>query len=146
MEHIHRPKLATHHHGAEKAHSHTIGHKASDRNKLLLTIIITGSMMVVEFVAGVVVNSLALVNDAGHMLTYFFALAVSYVAILIAGRPATVRFQRLPDHLLGVGGNKMETGGAGYPSPLSCVRDSKFPSEIFQLSQPPLWQNVLSQQ
>ena len=89
MEHIHRPKPAAHHHGVEKAHSHSIRHKASDRKRLLLTIVITGSMMVVEFVAGVVVNSLALVSDAGHMLTHFFALAVSYVTILIAGRPAT---------------------------------------------------------
>jgi cobalt-zinc-cadmium efflux system protein len=34
-------------------------------------------------------NSLALLSDAGHMFTHFFALAVSYFAIVIASMPTT---------------------------------------------------------
>ena len=89
MEHTHRPKyLVTHQHASDKPCAHSNTHRASDRKKLLVAVIITGSMMVIEFVAGLIVNSLALVSDAGHMLTHFFALAVSYAAILVASRPA----------------------------------------------------------
>ena len=47
---------------------------------------LTLTMMVVEFVGGILTNSLALVSDAAHMLTHFFALAISYVAILFAAK------------------------------------------------------------
>ena len=50
--------------------------------------VLTGSMMVVELVGGIIVNSLALVSDAGHMFTHCFALSLSFFAILIAARPA----------------------------------------------------------
>lgn len=56
------------------------------KSRLLIVMLMTFSMMVVEFVAGILTNSLALVSDAAHMLTHFFALAVSYVAILFAAR------------------------------------------------------------
>jgi len=90
MEHTHKPKLVVgHHHKSDKPHSHVGVHRAADRRKLLLTLVIIGSMMVIEFVAGLAVNSLALISDAGHMLTHFFALALSYGAIIIASRPVT---------------------------------------------------------
>ncbi len=44
-------------------------------------------MMVGEAVGGWFTNSLALLSDAGHMLTHFFALAVSYLAIRFAAKP-----------------------------------------------------------
>jgi cobalt-zinc-cadmium efflux system protein len=56
------------------------------KRRLLFVILLTFSMMVVEFVAGILTNSLALVSDAAHMLTHFFALAVSYLAIIFAAR------------------------------------------------------------
>jgi cobalt-zinc-cadmium efflux system protein len=48
---------------------------------------LTGAMMVVELIGGIMSGSLALVSDAGHMFTHFFALGVSYVAIRIAMLP-----------------------------------------------------------
>ena len=56
------------------------------KSRLFIVMALTLVMMVVEFVAGILTNSLALVSDAAHMLTHFFALAVSYVAILFAAR------------------------------------------------------------
>jgi cobalt-zinc-cadmium efflux system protein len=56
------------------------------RSRLFLVMVLTLTMMVVEFVGGILTNSLALVSDAAHMLTHFFALAVSYVAILFAAK------------------------------------------------------------
>jgi cobalt-zinc-cadmium efflux system protein len=40
--------------------------------------------MIVEIVGGVLSNSIALLSDAGHMFTHFFALGVSYIAIFLA--------------------------------------------------------------
>ena len=49
---------------------------------------LTGSFMVVEAVGGWVSGSLALLADAGHMLTDVGALALSLLAAWIAQRPA----------------------------------------------------------
>ena len=55
--------------------------------------------MLVEFVGGLVAGSLALLADAGHMLTDAAALAVAWAAIRISHRPADPRrtfgYQRL---------------------------------------------------
>jgi cobalt-zinc-cadmium efflux system protein len=45
--------------------------------------------MVVEFIGGVLANSLALMSDAAHMLTDSMALALSLAAFWIAARPST---------------------------------------------------------
>ncbi|HEV3388018.1 MAG TPA: cation diffusion facilitator family transporter [Solirubrobacteraceae bacterium] len=47
------------------------------------------AFMVVEIVAGVLASSLALLSDAGHMLTDAAALALSLAAARLAGRGAT---------------------------------------------------------
>lgn len=55
--------------------------------------------MVVEFAGGVLAKSLALVADAGHMLTDAAALALAWAAVRIAARPADAKrsfgYQRL---------------------------------------------------
>ncbi len=56
------------------------------KSRLFVVMAMTVTMMVVEFVAGILTNSLALVSDAAHMLTHFFALTVSYLAIIFAAR------------------------------------------------------------
>ena len=47
------------------------------------------AMMIAEVIGGSWTNSLALLSDAGHMLTHIFALIVSYIAIRLAGREHT---------------------------------------------------------
>jgi len=59
------------------------------KKALLITVILTGVMMFVEFVGGLITNSLALISDAAHMLTHFIALTISLFAAIIACRPAT---------------------------------------------------------
>ncbi len=56
--------------------------------RLRWALIITGTVMVLEVVGGLLTNSLALLSDAGHMFTHMFALAMSYFAIVISARPA----------------------------------------------------------
>jgi len=66
-------------------------HRVVERKRLILTMALTGSTMVVEIVGGILTGSLALLSDAGHMLTHFFALLVSFIAIRLASLPTSPR-------------------------------------------------------
>jgi cobalt-zinc-cadmium efflux system protein len=68
-------------------HDHRHVHRAVERKRLILTMVLTGSTMIVEIVGGIMTGSLALLSDAGHMLTHFFALLVSFIAIKLATLP-----------------------------------------------------------
>jgi cobalt-zinc-cadmium efflux system protein len=59
------------------------------RRELRVALLLTLVMMVVEFVTGWMSGSLALLADAGHMLTDASALGLSLFAAWIATRPAT---------------------------------------------------------
>ncbi len=67
-------------------HHHT---HSSDARRLLLVTLLTGSFMVVEFVAGLLTGSLALIADAGHMLTDTVALLLAWLAARLSARPAS---------------------------------------------------------
>jgi cobalt-zinc-cadmium efflux system protein len=54
------------------------------KNRLIIAMAITGSVMGLEFAGSIFTGSLALGSDAWHMFTHLFALAISFVAILIA--------------------------------------------------------------
>src|SRR5918995_3849841 len=74
------------HHGHGHGHIHAHAH---DERRLLLALILTGGFMVVEAVGGILAGSLALLADAGHMLTDAGALGLSLLSGWIALRPAT---------------------------------------------------------
>ena len=63
--------------------------KSFKRSRLKMVIIITAIVMGIEVVGGFLTNSLALLSDAGHMLTHLFALGMSFFAIVLAARPVT---------------------------------------------------------
>ena len=73
--------------------SHTHDHlKGPDRQrKIIWAIGITGGILLLEGIGGVVSGSLALISDAGHMLTDLAALLISLAAMIMAERPATSR-------------------------------------------------------
>ncbi|MDX6698080.1 MAG: cobalt-zinc-cadmium efflux system protein [Solirubrobacteraceae bacterium] len=71
------------HHG----HTHLVRADA-DRGRLALALGLIVAFMAVEVVAGILASSLALLSDAGHMLTDAAALALSLVAARLATRPA----------------------------------------------------------
>ncbi len=72
------------------AHGHGRATAASrSRAALLATLALTVAFMVVELAAGLWTGSLALVADAGHMLTDAGALALALFASWIAARPPT---------------------------------------------------------
>jgi cobalt-zinc-cadmium efflux system protein len=70
-------------------HDHRL---SADRRALTIALALIASIMVAEVVAGVVANSLALLADAGHMLTDVAALAFALVAAAMAARPAAGRW------------------------------------------------------
>ncbi len=74
---------------SKSSHSHT--HRGEERSKLVLACALTGTMFIVEGIAGLLTNSLALLSDAGHMLTHMIALLISLGAIMFASRPPTAR-------------------------------------------------------
>ena len=55
--------------------------------RLTWVLVITGTFMVAEVVGGLLANSLALLADAGHMLTDVAALGLSIFAMRLARRP-----------------------------------------------------------
>ncbi len=67
--------------------------------RLAWSLVVTLIILVVEVVGGIISNSLALLSDAGHVLTDVFALGLSLIAVLIANRPsdyrATYGYQRI---------------------------------------------------
>jgi cobalt-zinc-cadmium efflux system protein len=58
--------------------------------RLKLALAISGIYFFAELIGGFLTNSLALLSDAGHMLSDIAALALSLFAFRIAKRPATV--------------------------------------------------------
>jgi cobalt-zinc-cadmium efflux system protein len=85
--HDHRPgDSERHEHERHHGHEHSHGYKHVEKKRLILAMSITGVVMVLELVGGYLTNSLALMSDGGHMFTHLFALAISYVAIVIASK------------------------------------------------------------
>lgn len=78
-------------HEHEQGHSHNHGHTTVRGGRLWIVIIMTSVIFVAEVVGGVVSGSLALLADAGHMLSDAGGLIVAAFAMLVGARPATRR-------------------------------------------------------
>jgi cobalt-zinc-cadmium efflux system protein len=59
------------------------------RRALIIVVFMTAGFMVLEFVGALITGSLALMADAGHMLTDVAALSLSLFAIWFSTRPVT---------------------------------------------------------
>ncbi|HME45476.1 MAG TPA: cation diffusion facilitator family transporter [Syntrophorhabdales bacterium] len=73
--------------------------KATYEKRLVWSIVVTLVILAGEIVGGLLSNSLALLSDAGHVVTDVFALALSLIALNISRRPsdyrATYGYQRI---------------------------------------------------
>jgi cobalt-zinc-cadmium efflux system protein len=83
-------------HSHEHAHSHSPGHQhahpgagMSNRRRLFFVLGLTIAYMLAEAIGGFLTNSLALISDAGHMLTDIAALLLAILALWFASRPVT---------------------------------------------------------
>jgi cobalt-zinc-cadmium efflux system protein len=70
-------------------HGHGQSAARAGRGRLLAVFLISLAVLVVEVVGGLVTGSLALLADAGHMLTDVAGIGLALLAIWFAGRPAT---------------------------------------------------------
>lgn len=71
-------------------HEHAHGRRSAESlTKLKIALVLTFVYMIAEAVGGWLTNSLALLADAGHMLTDVAALALTLFAIWFAARPGT---------------------------------------------------------
>jgi cobalt-zinc-cadmium efflux system protein len=75
----------------DDGHTHAAGADADSRYLAVALALIVG-FMVVEVAVAIVSGSLALLSDAGHMLTDAAAIASSLVAIRLAARPSSIRW------------------------------------------------------
>jgi len=80
---------AGHAHGHDDSHAPAAG---ADRRWLGVALALILGFMVLEVVAGLLADSLALLSDAAHMLTDAGSLALALVAAGLAARPPTGRF------------------------------------------------------
>jgi len=89
-----------HDHDHDHAHDHHDGGDEKNASRIGIAALLTGGFMVVELGGGIISGSLALLADAGHMLSDFGALALAWIGFRMARRPATLQrtfgFRRFP--------------------------------------------------
>jgi cobalt-zinc-cadmium efflux system protein len=74
-------------------HAHDHDHRLTGDRKLLVgALALIGGLMVGEIVTGIVAGSLALLADAGHLISDALALGFAVVAATLAARPAQGRW------------------------------------------------------
>ncbi|MFX3637392.1 MAG: cation diffusion facilitator family transporter [Candidatus Pristimantibacillus sp.] len=79
-------KLVQYSHSSGHSHNHG---KNSNKRALKLSFFIITTYMIVEAIGGFMTNSLALLSDAGHMLSDATALGLSYLAMTFGERKAS---------------------------------------------------------
>ncbi len=89
QNHNHRDSAGCHKvSGHSHNHHHTHPVNANNEGRMAFAALLTGAFMVVELIGGILSGSLALIADAGHMLTDFAALSLAWLAFRVARRPA----------------------------------------------------------
>ncbi len=74
------------------AHDHSHQHQTNlkgNKKGLIIALIITFFIMIIEVIGGLLTNSLALLSDAGHMLSDSSSLILSLAAFWFASKPAS---------------------------------------------------------
>ncbi len=75
--------------GHSHSHDHSHHHGGSNKSALKWAFFLISTYMIVEVIGGIMTNSLALLSDAGHMLSDAAALGLSYVALTFGQRAAS---------------------------------------------------------
>ncbi|SHL61200.1 cation diffusion facilitator family transporter [Halomonas cupida] len=82
------PSDSHHDHDHDHDHSHVPAVTSTNERKVLISFCLIFTFMIVEAVGGILSGSLALLADAGHMLTDATALALAYAAFRFGRRAA----------------------------------------------------------
>ncbi len=78
-----------HHHRVGEEDGHHPSHQQHLQSKFRFAILLTGLILIVEVIGGILSNSLALLSDAAHVLSDSLSLIMSWLAIYLSTRPAT---------------------------------------------------------
>jgi cobalt-zinc-cadmium efflux system protein len=95
----------SHGHGHDRDHGNVSGHahdhaghahgfgdaEGANKTRVLIAAALTGGFMIIEALGGLFTGSLALLADAGHMLTDSVSLGLAWYAFHLSGRQATAR-------------------------------------------------------
>lgn len=76
------------HHHHHHDHSHHVHHHHANKTALILGFFITFSFMMIEAIGGLLTKSLALLSDAGHMLSDSLSLGIAVLAFTFARKVA----------------------------------------------------------
>ena len=68
-----------------------VENRNQEKRRLRWALVLTAVIAVLEVVGGYLTNSLALMSDAGHMLTDISALGLSLLALWFSGKPANLK-------------------------------------------------------
>ena len=80
------------HDHSHEGHDHAHGHRhAANERSVGVAALLTGGFMLAEVVGGLFAGSLALLADAGHMLTDFASLSLAWLGFRLTRRPADWR-------------------------------------------------------
>ncbi|MCM3788995.1 cation diffusion facilitator family transporter [Domibacillus indicus] len=80
-----------HSHSHDHGHHHGHHHGSSNKMALKWSFFLITSYMIIEVIGGFLTNSLALLSDAGHMLSDAAALGLSYAAMTLGQKAASRR-------------------------------------------------------
>lgn len=83
--------MSVHAHNEQSKHHHGLNNSVREqsRSSMMIVLCLTASFMVAEVVVGFSTGSLALLADAGHMLSDVGALLLALIALWFSSKPAT---------------------------------------------------------
>lgn len=91
--HDHTPDHThVHTHGAGHNHYHSHSVTPKNERRMAMAAALTGIFMVAEVIGGMISGSLALIADAGHMLTDAASLFLAWLAFRLSRKPADWKF------------------------------------------------------
>ena len=126
-EHDHETRGHDHH---DHSHNHNHAHGSTNRIRLGIALGITGLIFIAEVIGAIMTDSLALLVDAGHMLTDSVGLVVALIAATLMKRPTSERHTW--------GWQRAEVLSAGAQSAiLLCVGGYAIYEGILRLFSPP---------
>jgi cobalt-zinc-cadmium efflux system protein len=113
-------------------HSQEVTVTGQHRKRLIVVLVITCVVLVAEVVGGLLAGSLALLADAGHMLTDSTGLILALIAASLATRAATVKrtFGLQRAEVLAALGNALLLVGVGVWVLIQAVDRLRHPAEV----------------
>lgn len=90
-QHSHSPHAHAENQHDSHNHQHAVSVTADSQKRVAWVLTLTGSYTVIQVIGGLWSGSLALLADAGHMLSDSLALLLAFIAFRLANKPADAK-------------------------------------------------------